>query len=128
MCTCSSPHLARVVLVEAGEIAIVALVRAPGRGSSSNPVWPSVSRMMSLGLRARLSAEVKAMSNAMPRALSFSAPALASSRPSSVRSTSRQPVKRFFRFHSLWPWRTTHECAGHGSSYGSDLNELAIAN
>ena len=32
---------------------------------------------------------------------------LASLWPSSVRSTSRQPVNRFFRFHSLWPWRTS---------------------
>src|SRR5690606_23519057 len=27
--------------------------------------------------------------------------------PCSVRSTSRQPVNRFCRFHSLWPWRTS---------------------
>ena len=29
--------------------------------------------------------------------------ARASATPASVRSTSRQPVNRFFRFHSLWP-------------------------
>src|ERR1700758_1856046 len=27
--------------------------------------------------------------------------------PFSVRPTSRQPVNRFFRFQSLWPWRTS---------------------
>lgn len=27
--------------------------------------------------------------------------------PKSVRSGSFQPVKMFFKFHSLWPWRTS---------------------
>jgi len=33
--------------------------------------------------------------------------ARASAMPASVRSTSFQPVNRFLRFHSLWPWRTS---------------------
>src|SRR5579871_3128979 len=52
-----------------------------------------------------MSAEVKARSNATPCALRRRPACLASSTPAGVRSTSRQPVKRFLRFHSLWPWR-----------------------
>src|SRR6266700_49289 len=54
---------------------------------------------------ARLSAEVKPMSNRMPCALSLRPAARASLTPISVRSMSRQPVNRLLRFHSLWPWR-----------------------
>ena len=46
------------------------------------------------------------MSKLMPRAASLLPAALASSTPCADRSTSRQPVNRFLRFHSLWPWRT----------------------
>ena len=56
---------------------------------------------------ARLSAEVKAMSKVSPCALSLRPASRASAMPCSVRSTSRQPVNRFFRFHSLWPCRTS---------------------
>src|SRR6185295_8031207 len=54
---------------------------------------------------ARLSTDVNATSNLIPRALSFSPAFFASATPCSVRSTSFQPVNKFFRFHSLWPWR-----------------------
>src|SRR5690606_32478498 len=39
-------------------------------------------------------------------ARSSSPAAIASATPCSVRSTSHHPVKRFSRFHWLWPWRT----------------------
>src|SRR3954471_18412079 len=35
-----------------------------------------------------------------------SPPFLACASPSTVRSTSTQPVKRSSRFHWLWPWRS----------------------
>ena len=41
--------------------------------------------------------------------------AFASAWPCSVRSTSRQPVNRFFRFHSLCPWRTSTQRSRHSS-------------
>src|SRR5262249_54274721 len=47
------------------------------------------------------------MSGRMP-ARARSAPArVAWALPSSVRSTSIQPVNRFSRFHVLWPWRSS---------------------
>src|SRR6185312_14891990 len=52
-------------------------------------------------------AEVKAMSKVSPSAFSLRPALRASATPCSDRSTSRQPVNRFFRFHSLWPWRTS---------------------
>src|SRR6202142_1254860 len=54
-----------------------------------------------------MSAEVKATSNLMPWPLSLRPASRASATPLSVRSTSRQPVNRFFRFQSLWPCRTS---------------------
>src|SRR5262249_44892127 len=63
--------------------------------------------MMSRVRCARLSTDVKATSKRRPCALSWRPARTASATPSSVRSTSRQPVNRFFRFHSLWPWRTS---------------------
>src|SRR5271166_3267894 len=52
-----------------------------------------------------MSAEVKATSNVIPCAFNRRPASFASSTPRGVKSTSRHPVNRFFRFHSLWPWR-----------------------
>src|SRR5712691_10354004 len=54
-----------------------------------------------------MSTDVKATSNLRPWALSFRPAVRASAIPPSERSTSRQPVNRFFLFHSLSPWRTS---------------------
>src|SRR6202047_1017138 len=56
---------------------------------------------------ARTSTEVKATSKGSPCAFSLRPASLASVMPCSLRSGSFQPVNRFFRFHSLWPWRTS---------------------
>ncbi len=69
-------------------------------GMSDRPISSSIRDMVSW---ARLSAEVKPMSKAMPWALSLRPAARASAIPTSVRTTSFHPVNRFFRFHSLWP-------------------------
>src|SRR6202048_1380197 len=63
--------------------------------------------MMSRVRWARLSTEVNATSKRSPCALSERPAGPPPATPSSVRSTSRQPVNRFFKFHSLWPWRTS---------------------
>jgi hypothetical protein len=66
-----APFLARVVLVEAGQVAIVALVqRLVADGSRRG--WPSSSRIRSQVFCARCSTEVKAMSK--PEPLAPSAP------------------------------------------------------
>ena len=57
--------------------------------------WPLVSGAWSLLLNV-----------SMPAAAISSPPFLACASPSAVRSTSTQPVKRFSRFHWLWPWRS----------------------
>src|SRR5215217_42902 len=63
--------------------------------------------MMSRVRWARLSTDVKATSNFRPCAFSLRPAARASATPPSERSMSRQPVNRFFLFHSLSPWRTS---------------------
>src|SRR5947207_6256597 len=70
-------------------------------------LWPISSTMRSSVRAARLSADVNATSNVMPCALSLRPAVRASATPCGERSTSRQPVNRFLRFHSLWPWRTS---------------------
>src|SRR6202047_1821284 len=70
-------------------------------------VCPSSASMRSSVRRARLRTDVKATSKRRPCALSLRPALSASVMPCSVRSGSFQPVKRFFRFHSLWPWRTS---------------------
>src|SRR5690606_37038433 len=57
-------------------------------------------------LIARVCREVKAQLGSRPVFASNSPAAHASATPFSVRPTSHQPVKRFSRFHWLWPWRT----------------------
>src|ERR1700692_4874158 len=71
------------------------------------PFWPSSLSVRSSVCCARNSTEVNAMSNDSPCAFSLRPASLASAMPCSVRSGSFQPVNRFFRFHSLWPWRTS---------------------
>src|SRR5579883_3445692 len=56
---------------------------------------------------ARRSTEVCTTSGSRPRSASSLPPRIASSSPWAVRSTSTQPVKRFFAFHALSPWRSS---------------------
>ena len=63
--------------------------------------------MMSSVCWARFSLLVKAMSKRSPSALSTRPAQTASIKPLSVRSGLRMPVKMFFLFHSLSPWRTS---------------------
>src|SRR5665213_1748997 len=74
---------------------------------TARPLWPSSVSIRSSVCWARVSTEVKAISNDSPCAFNFSPASLASAIPLSVRSGSFQPVKRFFRFHSLWPCLTS---------------------
>src|SRR5215218_9885177 len=55
---------------------------------------------------ARRCTDVCSTSGRIPAAVSSSPPRRASASPLAVRSTSTQPVKRFFAFHSLSPWRS----------------------
>ena len=55
---------------------------------------------------ARFKTEVKATSNVYSPSRRASAASCASRIPRSDRSTSVQPVKRFSRFHVLWPCLT----------------------
>ena len=73
-------------------------------GSSGWPISASISFSVCC---ARVRAEVKARSNDRPCSFSLRPAVFASAMPSSVRSGSFQPVNRFFRFHSLWPCRTS---------------------
>src|SRR5687767_15112199 len=54
---------------------------------------------------ARFWTEVNTRSRSMPLSRINAPAARASASPCSVTSTSHQPVKRFSRFHWLWPWR-----------------------
>ena len=75
----------------------------------------SISSRISQSVRiARVNTDVKAISKEMPSSLSARPAACASRAPRSVRSTSVQPVNRFFRFHSLWPCRTRTSVPGEG--------------
>src|SRR3954471_13639529 len=56
---------------------------------------------------ARRCSEVWTTSGSRPDSRSSSPPRLASFSPLALRSTSTQPVKRFFAFHSLSPWRSS---------------------
>src|SRR3954454_2573757 len=55
---------------------------------------------------ARRSTEVCSTSGSTPASAISEPPRAASVRPFSVSGTSTQPVKRFFAFHSLSPWRS----------------------
>ena len=58
-------------------------------------------------IMARRSMEVNSLSGRTPASFSSSPPCTASALPLSDRATSTQPVKRFFAFHSLSPWRSS---------------------
>src|SRR5262245_25664776 len=64
------------------------------------------------------------MSNLRSRSASFLPAFLASLMPCSESPMSYQPVNRFLRFHSLWPWRTRTSVPDIRSSWGSgDVEE-----
>ena len=68
--------------------------------------WSQASRAMFDVRMALVSTEVCSTVGSRPALASSSPPSRACSSPSSVRSTSTQPVNRFFAFHSLSPWRS----------------------
>ena len=100
-----APFGAGVVLVEAGEVAIVALVERLVADRLEVALADRVEDVLAGDLRPRQrrgEGDVEldaALGELAAGALGFLVPC-------SVRPTSRQPVNRFFRFHSLWPWRT----------------------
>ena len=51
---------------------------------------------------------------------------MACARPASVRSTSTHPVKRFSRFHVLWPWRSSTSWYGAVAGLPSLLRHAIV--
>mmetsp|Transcript_23285 Transcript_23285/g.70019 ORF Transcript_23285/g.70019 Transcript_23285/m.70019 type:complete len:279 (+) Transcript_23285:601-1437(+) len=68
--------------------------------------WPVMVWIRASVCWARVNSDVYATSNCRPSFQIHVAPAAASFLPRMVSGTSAQPVKRFFSFQSLWPWRT----------------------
>mmetsp|Transcript_33202 Transcript_33202/g.106549 ORF Transcript_33202/g.106549 Transcript_33202/m.106549 type:complete len:222 (-) Transcript_33202:30-695(-) len=82
-------------------------------GTQARPVPDSSRQDVRMARRRH---EVRTRSYSVPSALSARAASRASWMPRVVRSTSTQPVKRFARFHSLCPWRTSTSLACGASS------------
>src|ERR1700737_4263937 len=61
---------------------------------------------------ARINTDVCTISGLRPAAFMRRPDSSASLTPCSLRGTSVQPVKRFSRFHVLWPWRSRMSVPG----------------
>ena len=92
-------------LVEALQVAVVALVEPPVPAHRDPRCGPSPASARSAVRMARVSTDVCTTSGSNPRSAMRRPPATACASPVGVRSQSYQPVNRFLRFHSLSPWR-----------------------
>src|SRR5690606_458147 len=77
---------------------------------------------------ARVRTEVWDVSKRSPASAITVPAALASASPWGVRGTSCQPVKRFSRFHVLWPWRRMTSVPGIGARVGRSVGIVSFTN
>ncbi len=97
-----TPFLAGVVLVEAGQITVIALVQgliAHDRNAGLAHFGKREIERALRPLQRRCVGDIESDTLRLQLAAGF----FRFIDPCSVNSTSRQPVNRFFRFHSLWP-------------------------